>query len=62
MKKVTIIVPDKILYVLGTSISSETKKVETNHERIIEALEANDYHVNYYFPGGSVRVESVEDV
>lgn len=62
MKKVTIIVPDKILYVLGTSISSETKEVETNHERIIEALESNDYHVNYYFPGGTVEVESIEDV
>ena len=62
MKKVTIIVPDKILYVLGTSISSETKEVETNRESITEALEANDYHVNYYFPGGSVRIESVEDV
>ena len=51
MKKVTILVPDKILYVSGTSISSETKEVETNQERVIEALEANDYHVNYYFPG-----------
>jgi len=62
MKRVTIIVPDKILYVSGTSISSETKEVETSRENITEALESNDYHVNYYFPSGTVKVESVEDI
>lgn len=62
MKKVTIVIPEKILHVSGTNISSETKEVETTRENITEALEANDYHVNYYFPGGTVKVESVEDV
>jgi len=62
MKKVTVIVPDKILYTIGTSSSSETKALETKRENIIEALEGNDYHVNYYFRNGSVEVVAVEDV
>jgi hypothetical protein len=62
MKKVTLIVPDKILYTISTSSTSETKAVKKDREYIIEALEGNDYHVNYYFPSRSVEVLSVEDV
>ena len=62
MKKVTLILPDKILYTIGTSSTSETKALETNRENIIEALEGNDYHINYYFPNGSVEVVAVADV
>jgi hypothetical protein len=62
MKKVTVIVPDKILYTIGTSSTSETRALETNRENMIEALECNDYHVNYYFPNGSVEVVAVENV
>ena len=62
MKKVTIVVPDRILYVSGTSMRSETKEVETSRESVTETLEANDSHVNYYFPNGSVKVESIEGI
>ena len=62
MKKVTVIVPDKILYTIGTSTTSETKTLDTNRDNIIEALEGNDYHVNYYFPNRSIEVAAVDDV
>jgi len=60
MKKVTLLLPDKILYTIGTSNGPQTKALGTDRENIIEALEGNDYHVNYYFPNGSVEVVSVQ--
>ena len=62
MKKVTVILPDKILYTIGTSTSSEVRELETDHKNIIEALECNDYHISYHYPNGSVQVVAVEDV
>ena len=62
MKKVTLILPDKILYTIGTSTSSEVRELETDHKNMTEALECNDYHISYYYPNGSVEVVAVENV
>ncbi len=62
MKKVTLIVPDEIIHVIGTTSSSRQKKIMTDRKNIVQALETNDYHDNYYFPIGSVKVESVRQI
>ena len=62
MKRVTVIVPDKIIQVTGGSKRSNSQKIGVNEHNIIDALEMNDYHNNCYFPRGSVRVVSIEEV
>ena len=62
MKIITLIVPNKIVHALGTRTSSKSMGIEVNQEIIIKALECNDYHESYYFPKGSVRVESIEEI
>ncbi len=62
MKKVTLIVPDKINHVTGTTSSSRLKEIVTDEKNIIRALETNDYHDNYYFPINSVKVESIRKI
>ncbi len=61
MKRITLIVPDKIIRVSGTSSWSRSKEVEVDSESIIGALEANDYHDNLYFPRGMIKVQSIEE-
>ncbi len=39
MKKVTLIVPDKITHVTGTTSSSRLKEIGTDAKNIIQALE-----------------------
>jgi len=61
MKKVTLIVPDKIFHVYGNERQS-TKIKDVNAISIIFALTMNRMHENYYFPKDQVRVESIENI
>ena len=56
MKKVTMLVPDKMIYVdkVQNIVNVDTRTIEL-------ALTTNDYHINYYFPEGSIQVISVEE-
>jgi len=62
MKRIVLIVPDKIIHVVGTSRNSQSEEIDVNRENITRALEMNAYHENLYFPNGSVKCESVEKI
>lgn len=62
MKRVTVIVTDKIIQVNRGSKWSNSQKVGVNKRNVIDALEMNDYHDNCYFPRGSVKVVFIEEV
>jgi len=63
MKKVTLIVPDKIERVTGGSRSRHCDSVDVTADTIVRALcERRDYHQYYYFEASeSVRVLSIVD-
>ena len=62
MKRITLLVPDKIKHVSGGSRGTNTEIIEVDPDNIVEALETNDYHINYYFQPGSVVVEKIENL
>jgi hypothetical protein len=63
MKKVTLIVPDKIERVIGGSRSRHCDSVAVTRDNIVRALcERRDYHHYYYFEASeSVKVLSIVD-
>jgi len=63
MKKVTLIVPDKIDRVIGGSRSRHCDSVDVTADNIVRALcERRDYHQYYYFEAAeTVRVISIVD-
>jgi hypothetical protein len=61
MKKVTLVLPDKITKVGGTSRSVYEREVEITAEEIIKILCEQDYHSSYKISPADVTVLSVED-
>ena len=63
MKKITLIVPDKIQHVIGSSRSRRVKSKKVIPENIIKALcERDDYHQYFYFESSDdIRVVSILD-
>lgn len=63
MKKVTLIVPDRIDVMLGSSRGAKVTEAELVTENIMKLLcDRSDYHQHYYFKDASrVRVVSIED-
>jgi hypothetical protein len=63
MKKVTLIVPDKIERVIGGSRSRHCDSVDVTADTIVRALcERRDYHQYYYFEAlDRVKVLSIVD-
>lgn len=62
MKKITIIVPDKIKHSIRTF---DTNRVEENivtKQIIIKALQIDEYDENLYFPKGTVKILAIEDI
>ncbi len=55
--QIAITLPEKIIYVSGTSSSSQSKEIEVDGNSIISALGSNDHLDNYNFPKGTVRVQ-----
>jgi hypothetical protein len=62
MKKVTLLLPDEVVSVGGTSRSSTRETLPTNAQTVMQALTSNDYHLNCFFQVGTVAVVSIEDV
>ncbi len=60
MKRITLLVPDKIIHISGTSRSSHSERIEVTRDNIVKALETNDYQINYYFEQGAVTVAEFE--
>ena len=63
MKKVTLIVPDKIQHVIGSSRIIRSKSEKINPDNIKKALcERSDYHQYYHFKSSDkVEVLSIDD-
>ncbi len=61
MKRITLVVPNKIIRVSGTSSYSQSKEIEVDSKSIVGALEVNDYHENISFPKGMIKVHSIEE-
>ena len=63
MKKVTLIVPDEIQHVIGSSWRIRLKSEDINPENIKKALcDRSDYHEYYHFKSSDkVDVLSIDD-
>ncbi len=65
MKKVTLLLPDKMIYVKGSFGNSIKTEVDITEKNIIKALTMDDYHMNYFFKDESqitvLKVEEVEN-
>lgn len=63
MKKITLIVPDTIDHVIGSSRSRKTKSEEVTPDKLIKALcDRSDYHQYYCFEASDkVKVISIDD-
>ena len=63
MKKVTLIVPDKIEYFVGSSRSRRLISVDVTRENIKKALcDRSEYHQYFYFESpDEVKVISIVD-
>ena len=63
MKKITLIVPDKIQHVIGSSRSRRVKSENIMPENIIKALcDRDDYHQYFHFDSpDDVKVVSIVD-
>lgn len=64
MKKLTLIVPDDIDVVHGSSRSAKATKKELIPENLMKVLcDRTDYHQHYYFKDSSkVIIVSIEDL
>ena len=64
MKKVTIVVPDKVDVMLGSSRGGKATKKELNPVNLMKVLcDRTDYHQHYYFMDSSkVKIVSIEDL
>ena len=62
LKKIVLIVPDEIHCLFGSSSHTEHCIMETNPENILNVLyNPRDYHLDYFFEDGSIRILSIED-
>jgi len=61
MKKVTLLLPDKIIHTLGSSISSIQKQKRLTHENLLLALTLDDYHESFKFNKKDIQIVAIED-
>ena len=62
MKRVTVLIPDKVTTVISSSSGrAEVERLDVTPKLMVRALTTNDYHEHVYFEG-DVRVISIEDV
>jgi hypothetical protein len=64
MKKVTLVVPDSIDVMLGSSRGAKATKKELIPENLMKVLcDRTDYHQHYYFKDSSkVKIVSIVDL
>jgi len=61
MKKVTLLLPDKLIKSGGTSRSLYKQEVALTKEEIIKLLCEKDYHSSYHISAKDVTVLAIED-
>jgi len=61
MKRVTVLIPDKVITAISSSSGrAEVKRLDVTPELMVRALTTNDYHEHVYFEG-DVQVVSIRD-
>jgi hypothetical protein len=61
MKKVTLLLPDQVLHIIGNSRHAHTVLEDLTAERLIDMLCLDDYHETYRLRRDQVQVLSVEE-
>jgi hypothetical protein len=61
MKKVTLLLPDKVMHIIGDSRHAHRSMEELTAEKLIDMLCLADYHETYKMKREEVRVLSIED-
>ena len=63
MKKVILILPDKILHTLGSSRWTKTAEIDVNPANLIRFLQgSSDYHESFRIDTSKVEILSIEPV
>lgn len=63
MKKVTLLLPDKIYRTLGTSRSSKTDLIDLTPENLLKVLcDDSSYHDRYKFKPEDVQILKIKSV
>ncbi|MBN1408796.1 MAG: hypothetical protein JW956_13450 [Calditrichaceae bacterium] len=62
MKKICLLLPDKIFYSVGGARSHQGEKIDVTAEILIDALCTNDYHESYRFNRKEITVLSIETI
>ena len=62
MKMVTMLLPDKMIHNLGTSISTTEKEVDITPENLALALTMDDYHERYKFLPEDIQIVTIEEL
>jgi hypothetical protein len=63
MKKVTLILPDKILHTLGSSRWTKTDEIDVNAANLIRLFEgSNDYHESFRLDTSQIEILSIEPI
>jgi hypothetical protein len=63
MKKVTLILPDKILHTLGSSRWTKTDEIDVNPANLIRLFEgSNDYHESFRLDTSQIEILSIEPI
>jgi len=60
MKKVTLLLPDKINHVFGSSRMTYHEEVDLTPENLIQVLTLDAYHDRFKFKEEDIRIVSVE--
>jgi len=62
MKKVTLLLPDKMIRVLGTSRTTYHSEVDLTPGNMINVLALDDYHDRFKFNMKDIMIVSIESV
>lgn len=60
MKKVTLILPDKIMHVFGSSRTTYHSEVDLTPQNLIQVLTLDAYHDRFKFNEEEIRIVSIE--
>jgi len=61
MKKVTLLLPDQVLHIIGNSRDALQILEDLTAERLVEMLCLNDYHETYILKREDVHVLAIEE-
>jgi hypothetical protein len=62
MKKVTLLLPDQVLHIIGNSRTAHKVLEPLTAEKLVDMLCLDDYHESYKLNRNQVQVLSVEEI